>query len=133
MAKARCSGTATQASSWSVLIAFTDMLTREVLQDAKPMITPICEDIVGEHLREGEYYLLQKPPEKNLSICNEQKHPNEVFQDVITLSKGSANQMYTLCDSPGQRDDGLVRLVTAERLTPIAVLPAFVPASHMNA
>ena len=63
------------------------------------------EHCVSEHLREGEYYLLQKPPEKNLSIRFEQKLPDEIFQVAIAHGEGSAAKTYTLCNSLGLRDN----------------------------
>ena len=88
---------------------------------------------IGEHLQEGEYCLVQNPPEKNLSMRFQQKHYDEVFQVVTVHGEGSAAKTYTLCNSQGQRDNlGFVQHVAAERLTPVEVLPMSAPAEDVN-
>ena len=83
---------------------------------------------VGVHLQEGEYCLVQKLHEKNLSLRFQQKHYDDVFQVVCVHGEGSAAKTYTLCNSQGQRDNlGFTQLVAAERLTPVDILPMSAP------
>ena len=101
---------------------------REARERAK-----LREHGVGEHLQEGEYCLVQKPPEKNLSARFQQKHYDEVFQVVTAHGEGSAAKAYTLCNSQGQRDNlGFAQPVAAERLTPVDILPMSAPAEDVN-
>ena len=88
---------------------------------------------VGEHLKEGEYCLVQKPPEKNLSMRFQQKHFDDVYQVVGVHGTDSEAKAYTVCNSQGQRDNlGFVQPVAAERLTSVDILPMSAPGDDVN-
>ena len=83
---------------------------------------------IGEHLQEGEYCRVQRPPEKNLPLQFQQKRYDDVFQVVATHGEGKNAKTHTLCNSQGQRDNlGFSQPVAAERLTPVDILPMMAP------
>ena len=79
---------------------------------------------VGQYLSVGDYCFVKKPLDKYVSQRFQSPNFEEVFQVVECHGSGTEARAYTLCDLRGKRDNlGFVQPVTADRLTPVEMLP----------
>ena len=78
----------------------------------------------GVALAIGDYVLVKREPQKEVSQRFQGRHFDEPFQVVEVHGSGVDNKVYTLANLTGEREGlGFSQPVALERLTPIEMLP----------